>query len=208
METTANKKPLRHAGGWRITDGGYDFRLVKRRTIQKWRTTIKQFLLNQSTTRADPRIQHMLDSAASEWATFEAPEYQAWASLTPLLKSQALFAWILRQQGRNAVDIIASGVAGDLYDTLKPQSRHDSYARAVSVARPIWFLLRRDWRIYEHDNGHGVITKKKVWINKNVRLRSRNACQRIEAAIRLHCDWFIKEYQAEIVKELQERGLV
>lgn len=203
------KSTLRPAGGFQITEGGPSFSLVKRRIMQKWRTVVKKVILNKrAKKRRDLRVEHMLFACALEWNTYACPDYQAWPSLTPLEKQQALFAWILRQKGKSAVDIIASGIAGDLYNTLKPQPRHDAYAHAVSVARPIWFLLRREWRTYEHDNGHGVVTTKKVWINKKVRLRSRNACQRIEAAIRVHCNWFMREYHEKLVKELHKKNLL
>ena len=165
----------------------------------------------QRVRRKDLRIEHMLFAAELGWNTYVVPDYQAWASLTPLEKQKALFAWILRQKGgrrRTAIDILASGIAGHLYNTLKPQPRHDSYAHSVSVARPIWFLLRREWRTYEHDNGHGVITKEQVWINKKIRLRSRYCCQRIEAEIQKHAGWFIREYYTQLIVELRKKKLI
>jgi hypothetical protein len=205
----------KRAGGWNVVDGGYDFHLVKRSVIRPWREAVKAVIEhNQSATIADPRIQFMLNSASSEWSTYAAPAYNQWPSLTPLFKAQSLIAWILKQETpsrkhkRTVLDIIASGIAGNLYDTLKPQPRHDSYARAVSVARPVWFLLRPEYRTYEHDNGHGFVTQKKVWINKKVRLRSRYACQRIEASIRKHVEWFIEQYHDELIEEIRRRGLV
>lgn len=201
--TAYRKPPLRYAGGFRVTEGGYDFRLVRRRPMQKWRKAVKQVLVNAR--KRDPAIEKMILDCAAEWSTYSCREYQSWPSLTPLEKQQALFAWILKQKKRSAVDIIASGVAGLLYFELNPQKRHDDYARAVSIARPVWFLLRKEWRTYQHESGHGSITVQRVWINERVKIRSRNAAQKIEAAIRKHAGWFMEEYHDRLVHELRKK---
>jgi len=160
------------------------------------------------------RPQPLLNTAQLEWNSYSTPDYQSWTSLTPLLKSQSLIGWILKQETPkrkekwSVIDILAAGIAGDLHFKLKPQARHDSYAHAVSVALPVYYLLRKEFRTYEHDNGHGVITLKRVWINKKVRLRSRYAAQRIHAEIMRHAGEFMEKYEGELVKELNERGLI
>ncbi|MDK2742109.1 MAG: hypothetical protein NDI90_04285 [Nitrospira sp. BO4] len=150
----------------------------------------------------------MIMDCAAEWETYACPEYQAWPSLTPLEKQQALFAWILRQKGRKALDILVAGIAGHLHFVFTPQKRRDSYARAVTVGRSIWFLLRQEYRTYERDSGHGSITLQHVCITKKVRLRSRNAAQRIEAAIRKQAGWFMEEYHGRLVEELRKAQLI
>jgi len=201
METiTYRKPPLRYAGGFRVTDGGYDFHLVRRRTIQKWRKAVKQVLL--SAKKKDPAIEKMILDCATEWATYACPGYQSWPSLTPLEKQQALFAWILRQKKRSALDILVAGIAGDLYSTYCPQSRNDSYARAVNIGRSVWILLRPVYRTYHHDSGHGTTRIEHICITKKIRMRSRNAAQRIERAIKKHAGGFIEEYGYAIASRL------
>lgn len=193
------QKKLRRAGGWNVVDGGYDFRLVRRRTIQKWRTAVKKVLLNNSRRKNDPAIEKMVLDCATEWATYACPDYQAWPSLTPLEKQQALFAWILRQKKRSAIDVLVAGIAGALYHEFNPQSRHDDYARAVNIGRSVWILLRPVYRTYHHDSGHGTIRIEHLCITKKIRMRSRYAAQRIEQAIKKHAGWFIKKYGHEVV---------
>lgn len=208
MNTLAQKKTLKPAGGFQICDGGPGFKHAKRRTIQKWRKTVRTVLLNKTVRKRDRAIEKMILECETEWATYACAEYQSWSSLTPLLKQQALFGWILRQKRRKAIDILASGIAGDLYTTYGPQALKSPYARAVNVARFIYFLFRFEYRDYIHDNGHGTTTTEHVCITKNVRLRSRNACQRIEAAIRKQAGWFMEEYHGRLVEELRKAQLI
>lgn len=197
--TRRQNKP-RRAGGWNIVDGGYDFHLVRRCTMQKWRTAVKKVLL--TARKKDPRIERMLVDAATEWSTYACPSYQSWASLTPLEKQHALFTWILKQKKRSALDILVAGIAGLLHFTLIVQPRHDAYARAVSCARSVWFLLRKERRTYETDSGQGTTRVQHVWINKRIRIRSRNAAQKIEAQIQRHAGWFIEAYSGQLVPKL------
>ncbi len=201
---------LQHAGGFRICDGGPDFWLFKRKEILPYRKAVKAIL--EAAKRNDPRIQKMIEDAATEWSTYACPDFQAWPSLSPLLKQQALFSWILRQRTRKlrkqrtAEEVLIAGVAGLLHWQLNVQPRHDAYSRAVSCGRSVWFLLRREYRDYEHDDGHGTITVNKVCLNKRVRMRSRYACQRIETAIMKQAGWFMEEYGSRLVEEVLGRS--
>lgn len=205
---------LRSAGGFSVCDGGPGFYLVKRNTIGPWRKAVKQLLLNKQVRKNDPRIERMLTDAATEWSTYERPAYNQWTQLTPEGKQQALFAWILYQRTKTwkrqhkPIDILAAGIAGDLYSTYCPQQRNDSYARAANIGRSVWILLRREWRTYEHNSNYGSTRLQHVWINENVRLRSRYAAQRIEAAIRKHAGWFMEEYHGRLAMELQKAQLI
>ncbi|MBX3301582.1 MAG: hypothetical protein KF693_05140 [Nitrospira sp.] len=209
IQPPIQRKRLKPAGGFQICDGGPGFKLVKRRTMQKWRKAVKEVMLNKRgrVRKHDPAIEQMLLDCATEWATYACPAYQSWPSLTPLQKQQALFAWILRQKRRTALDILVAGIAGDLYTTYGPQPLKTPYARAVNVGRSVWFLLRAEFKDYTHDDGHGSITVQRVCITKKVRLRSRNAAQRIERAIRKHAAWFIERYGYAIASELVPSAL-
>lgn len=228
--TNIMKPKLRNAGGWNVVDGGYDYRLVRRGAIQRWRAVVKRILLEQAARRRNNKgtpaatrqrssstdqhsVATILTDAATTWSTYAVPAYNQWSSLTPLEKQQALFAWVLTQTTKTGrrhapVDILASGIAGLLYWEHHVQPRHDDYSRAVDCARPIWFLLRREWKTYERDNGHGTVTRKHVWINKNIRLRSRNACQRIESEIKRVAGEWLQENRSVVVRELVKKGLI
>jgi hypothetical protein len=196
------KRPCRDAGGFRVTDGGYDFHLFKREEIQCYRHAVKSVL--KSAKKNDPRIQKMLEDAATEWATYACPDFQMWSSLAPTAKAQALIAWILCQttkklkKKRTAEEVLIGGIAGLLHWKLNVQKRHDDYSRAVSCARSVWFLMRREYREYQHDDGHETVTVNKVCLNRKVRLRSRHACQRIEAAITKQAGWFLETYEPQL----------
>ncbi|MDK2745534.1 MAG: hypothetical protein NDI90_21740 [Nitrospira sp. BO4] len=195
------KPRLQRAGGFQICDGGPGFKLVKRRTMQKWRKAVKQVLL--SARKNDPAIEKMILDCATEWGTYSCPDYQSWSSLTPLEKQQALFAWILRQKQRSTVEILVAGIAGDLYTTYGPQALKTPYARAVNIGRSVWFRLRQEYRTYEHDSGHGSTRIKHICITRKVRIRSRNACQRIEVNLVKHgMKEFVKRYGDAIASRL------
>lgn len=208
MYTTLKHNKLRSAGGFSVCDGGPGFYLVKRNTIGPWRKAVKQLLLNKQVRKNDSSIEKMILDAATEWSTYERPTYNQWTQLTPEGKQQALFAWILYQRTKTwkrqhkAIDILAAGIAGDLYTTYCPQQRNDSYARAANIGRSVWILLRREWRTYEQDSSYGTTRLQHVWINRNVRLRSRYAAQRVEAAVKKYADVFIEKYGATVASKV------
>ncbi len=206
FKTNRPKKSIR-AGAWNVVDGGYDFRLFKRRQIQRYRNSV-QHVLNSARTH-DPRIAEMLTEAACEWNAYDASvPFHHWPSLTPLEKSQALIAWILKQKKRTkyktAEDVLVAGIAGSIHWKVNVQKRHDNYSRAVSCARSVWIILAPIWKTYDRHSGqqHGITQVQRLCITKKVRMRSRYCCQRVEADIMAHAGWFLDEYEAEIMNRI------
>lgn len=194
---------IQPAGGFVIADGGPGFKLVRCRALQRYRKPIKKFLISKRARKKDPRIEKMLLDLSAEIATYDCPPFHHWPNLTPIEKQQALFKWIIKQGRYAVVDLIAAGLAGDFYTTYGPQTLKSPYARAVNIGRAVWYLLKREYKDFAHDNGHGQITTRKIWINKKVRMRSRYAAQRIEACIKKHAGFILEEYGQELWNRIE-----
>lgn len=212
MLTNRPTKPrLRPAGGFDVAHGhSTQFNLVKRGPVYQWRVSIRSLL--QKLRKQDPRIEKMLLDAQCEWSTYDCPEFNQWATLSPLAKQQALFAWIMRQKGRsgslkNSLDILSAGLAGRLWWEHHVQPRHDDYTRAVDTGRTVYYLLGREWRTYERE-WNGVITRENVHLTKRVTPYSRHFCQRVEAEVMRHAGWVLEEYREQLEQVLRRDGRI
>jgi hypothetical protein len=208
--SSPERKPkLHHAGGFRIT-GGHPtlFPLIRRYRARYLRRLIKNHI--KSLVKAgDAATIQMLSDFQSEILTYPRYEYASWTDLTPLEKQQALFTWIIAQAQRKQnhkyshLDILAAGLAGLVHNSHRPEGQlRTPYARAVDCGRSIWFLLKPEFKEYEHEDGHGNIRVERVEINRRVRLRSRNAAQRMEAAVMKYAGEFLEKYSQDISHEI------
>lgn len=211
--TLIPKPKLHYAGGFNIV-GGHPtlFPFMKRGKASYVRAHVKQ-RITQLVQAGDQETILMLSEFEAEILTYSRYEYSQWTSLKPLEKQQALTTWIIAQGKRKRqfkyshVDILAAGVAGLLYNSLRPEGQLKTpYARAVDCARAVFYLFRPERRTYEHDNGHGLVTRRSVWINKKVQLRSRFAAQRIEKTTLRYAGQFMERYAAEILLSVSARS--
>jgi hypothetical protein len=204
---------LRPAGGYQIGDGCREFPNLQRRELTPWRKAVRSVILRK-VKQGDAEVIAMIREAECEWLTYECQPFHHWSNCTPLGKSQTLIAWILKQgrekksgygwsrRRHTALDILINGIAADLWVTYGPSKLKSPYYRAVSVGRSVWFLLRAVFKEYTREDRYGLITIERRCITKKVRLRSRYACQRLEAAIRKHAEWFIDKYGYTIASRL------
>ncbi|MDK2744307.1 MAG: hypothetical protein NDI90_15475 [Nitrospira sp. BO4] len=211
--SSTGKLRLRRAGGFPICDGSKQYPALRRRWIKPWRKTVSKFIAER-VKAGDESVMKMIQDLTCEIQTYEQRNFNEWANLTPLSKQQALFRWILDQAKWKkhyrftAADILAAGIAGDVWTTYGPEPQlRTPYARAANIGHSVRFLLATEWRDYERDNGHGMVTLLRINLTKKVRMRSRNACQRIEAAIKKHAGWFIQKYGNEISQRIQRSQL-
>lgn len=150
----------------------------------------------------------MLQDIEAEIQTFEPTPFHRFGTLTPLEKSQMVFAHVLRQGRYGVLDMVAVGVSVVLIcehgDIKRPPKL--PYFRAVQVGRAIRHLLKAEFKVYEREDGRtGEIIQTRVKLTTNIRMRSRNACQRVEAFIRKHADWFIQQYGPRLVAEVETK---
>ncbi len=200
----AVKKRLRPAGGFQISQGHpTQFPLIRRARARYLRRLIKQFILSKVKAKDKATIQ-MLSDFQAEILTYPRYDYASWTDLTPLEKQQALFSWIIDQASRmrghkySHLDVLVAGLAGLMHNSLRPEHQlHTPYARAVDCGRSIWFLLKPEFKDYEHEDGHGNTRVERVEINRRVRLRSRNAAQRMEACVMRYAGEFLEKYSQD-----------
>lgn len=203
MATTTQRKRLKPAGGYPIVDGCAEFPNVERRDLRSWRNAVRRFIVRK-VKQGDAEVIAMIREAECEWLTFECQPFHHWTNCTPLGKAQTLIAWILRQgrekksgygwnrRRHTTLDILVNGIAADLWVTHGPSKLKSPYYRAVQIGRAVRFLLLAEFREYEQDHTNGLVTLSRIKITQKIRMRSRNACQRLETVIKRHAGWFLR----------------
>lgn len=211
------KERLRPAGGYVICAGCREFPNLSRQELRPWRKAVRSFILRK-VKQGDADVIAMIREAECYWLTFECKPFNHWAALSPVQKSEMLIAHILRQ-GREkppskgnpwvrrrytALDILVNSIAADLWVTYGPSKLKSPYYRAVSIGRSVWFLLRAEFREYTREHNDGTTSVQRICITKKVRMRSRYACQRVEAAlVKQGLRLFVEKYGYQIALKVQ-----
>lgn len=188
-----------HAGGYDIAHGSPAYPNLKATQRKPWITAVRRHLRKLIKAK-DPMVISMLQDAHTEWSTFEPVPFHHFATLRPIGKAQALVAHLL-QQGRTPFDILSVGIAAILISECGDIKRPPllPYFRAVQVGLAVRHLLKPVFKHYDReDQQTGLIVTTKKNVSARLRMRSRYACQRLEAIIRKQAGEFLAKYGHQI----------
>lgn len=192
-----------HAGNYRICSGSPAYPNLTVPQRKPWITAVRRHLRRRIKAN-DPLVLAMLRESASEWATFEATPFHHFGTQRPIGKAQALIAHLLKQ-GRTPLDILSVAIATILISEHGniPRPPKLPYFRAIQVGLAVRWLIKPVFKYYDReDQRTGLIVTTKVNVSAPVRMRSRNACQRLEIIIRKHSSEFLSKYGGQIAHQV------